>query len=319
MNRAPRRGSGTGWAIAAVLAVAAVSWIGCDSASKWPDPAEQLPGWLYDAPFYAMPQPENDPQALDGGLDGQIPHYYIREPVIPIKRPDTSPAGKTPRLAVFWSNDHGQVWHKAGYFGLDSAYFSFVAPGEGTYGIRFVGPGIEPTRLKDSAAPHRVYHVDTTPPSVIVQVYPAKDFYLPGEAVTLVWSVTDANIDRDGKVAIYLISPPAKVIPMPAPFPLNGSVGIIVPDLAQDGGVRYGVEAVDKAGNIGRGFSFLVRHPAPARWRDGAGADQATAGRPVPRTRPNAHAGGVSYSAEQHRSSPARRGPAAAPEPGPAR
>ncbi|MDD4892337.1 MAG: hypothetical protein PHU85_20635, partial [Phycisphaerae bacterium] len=191
------------------------------------------------------------------------PHYYTREKTVMIKRPDVSPATKTPRLAVYYSNDEGRRWHKAGYFGMDANFFAFVAPEEGTYRIRFVGPGFAPTRLCDSIPPHRVYHVDATPPSAIVQVNPVKPTYQVGDTVTLSWNVTDPNLDPKGTVTIYEVTHPAKV-KISGDYPLNGSVGVVVPPSAADGGVRFGVEATDKAGNIGRGFSFLLQTVAAA-------------------------------------------------------
>ena len=246
---------------AVILLSAGLAWIGCDG-KDWPEPAEQLPGWVYDSPYYYQPQPENELKALDAGLDGQIPHFYTRDIHVPIRRPDSSPAAKTPNLAVFWSDDHGAKWHKAGYFGVDQMFFVFVAPGEGDYEIRFAGPGVDPSRLFESTPPHRVYHVDTTPPNVITQIDPVKPIYQPGETIHLSWTVTDANIDPNAQVVVYQITLPNKVTVIPSKFPLNGSLELTVPDAAAEG-VRYAVEAVDKAGNIGRGCSLLIQSVAP--------------------------------------------------------
>jgi len=267
MGPTMRRRAGVWSILGGMLLVAAAcgsALVGCDTTSEWLQPGEQLPGWIYDAPYYYEPRPQNELKARDAGLDGEIPHYYTRETVVPIRRPDKSPANQTPHLAVFWSNDHGRHWQKAGFFGLDQMFFSFVATGEGAYSIRFAGPGIEPSRLIDSVAPHRVYHVDTTAPGVIVQIFPVKQFYEPGESVNVSWTVSDANIDPQATVAVYQIAMPNRIAPLPAQFPLNGSTGVIVPGAAMEGGVRYAVEATDKAGNVGRGCSFLIQAPAPA-------------------------------------------------------
>lgn len=251
-------------ALGTVGLLLAAATTGCDKKSEWPAPAERLPGWVYDAPFYYEPQPENDLAAKDAGLDGQIPHYYTRELNVPIKRPDASLAfvNKTPHLAVYYSNDHGLNWHRAGYFGLDANFFVFVAPEPGTYSIRFVGPGFAPTRLCDAVPPHRVYHVDNVPPAAIVQINPTRPVYQVGDAITLTWNVSDLNIASDAKVTVYEISHPGRVRELSGDFPLSGSVGVVVPPSAEQGGVRFAVEATDKCGNIGRGFSFLVQAPS---------------------------------------------------------
>lgn len=282
-----RSARATGVVLGLVIA-AGLLLAGCDRKSSWPEPAEQLPAWVYDAPYYFKPQPQNELKIQDYGLDDQIPHYYTRELVFPIQRPSPYPqlvttgpdapdvlSARTPNLAVYWSDDQGRSWHKAGYFGLDQSFFAFVAPGPGDYSIRFAGPGVPPSPLADQVPPHRVYHVDATPPRVIVQVAAAngmvKQFYEPGEKIVVSWDATDQYIDQDkAPVLIYRIIPPATIEPIFGNFTLKGEFEENVPGAAMNGGIRYGVQAVDKAGNIGRGFSFLVQaasviQPEPAR------------------------------------------------------
>ncbi|MCG3180163.1 MAG: hypothetical protein BIFFINMI_02520 [Phycisphaerae bacterium] len=254
------------WLSLAAIAIClpAVSAVlgGCYNEPKqWDAAGEELPEWAYDAPYYYQPSAAADPQATDVGLDGRILHYYLRDPVVLIKRPDVSDGSITPRLGIYWSNDRGRSWHKAGYFGVNQPFFSFAAPGEGDYGVRFFGPGIEPSRVDPNVPPQRIYHVDLTPPAITVQVQPTKDFYRVGEDLTVSWSVSDAWISPDAKVTIYSVTYPATVRVLGDHFPLSGSIAVSVSEMARDGGMQFAVEAADKSGNIGRGFSFWVRTP----------------------------------------------------------
>jgi len=247
----------------ATATVGVVGLAGCDTKSSWPEPAEQLPGWVYDAPFYYQPTAEQEVLAADVAAEEVIPHYYTSQLVVSLKRPDASPANCTPRLAVYYSNDGGCSWHKAGYFGLDQNFFSFVAPCEGTYQVRFVGPGMAPVRQWNCVPPHRVYHIDQTAPCAIVQVAPAKECYSPGEAINLSWRVQDANLDSAAKVTLYEIVSPTKIRVVGTEFGKDDTAGVIVPAEAANG-IRFAVEARDKAGNVGRGYSFLIRTSPPA-------------------------------------------------------
>lgn len=186
-----------------LLTVAGLLAAGCcthekckEQAKRAPDLGETLPEWAFDAPYYFQPPSDVLPQPASRPAAGCPTHYNVNRPVVLVARPENEvDIDLAPRIAVYWTNNNGCVWTRAGYFGLGQALFSFVAGEDGDYGIRFVGPGIRES-LTERTIPHRVYHLDTVVPKVDVELDPDQYEYHTGDAVTVRWTAHDANLDE---------------------------------------------------------------------------------------------------------------------------
>lgn len=162
-----------------------------------PDAGETLPEWAFDAPFYFQPPTEAVPQPTQEPPPDLPGHYYVNQHVFMIDRPENNVrVDRAPRIAVYWTDTSGAVWMRAGYFGLGQSFFAFVAGDDGDYGIRFVGPGIRES-LTPQTVPHRIYHVDTRPPVVKLQVEPDVTLAQPEDMLTVTWTINDANLAAD--------------------------------------------------------------------------------------------------------------------------
>ncbi|MFA6134740.1 MAG: hypothetical protein WC869_12060 [Phycisphaerae bacterium] len=252
----------------ALIAVAAM--VGCtqvDENPKWA-PQAQMPSWTYDAPFYYRPS-EDLPVAET--LSG-LPVYYTNETSVFIRHPDNTQLNGVPRMGVWYSNDDGNSWNRAGFFGVEQTHFLFEAPGDARYWIRFAGPGqnVSDTRAPDS--PNRIYVVDRKGPTIELSVVPpawddeekkVPHIYKIGQTITLYWGVQDTNLAPG---TIRLGTGFAKF-----PYTLNwsrfpnalsdsDSMRVEIPaEAAKQGGIRFRLEAVDKAGNIGIGMTDVLR------------------------------------------------------------
>jgi len=162
-----------------------------------PDPGETLPEWAFDAPYYFHPPSDAVPKPAGPVVADYPTHYFVNCRVFPIDRPENEVLlDRAPRIAVWWTNTAGCLWNRAGCFGLGQSHFQFFAGDDGAYGIRFVGPGIRES-LTEQTVPHRIYHVDTAPPYVMVRVGPEQPVYHPGEPVVVHWDVNDPNLDPE--------------------------------------------------------------------------------------------------------------------------
>ncbi len=252
------------------LALTAAMLAGCTLQDENPDwaPKQDLPGWTYDAPFYYRPTEELKVSEIVG--DG-IPVYYSRLKGVFIRHPGGYQVGASPRICVMSSVDEGENWCKEGYYGVEQSHFLMQAENDGRYWIRFVGPGQGVTKVPPGM-PHRIYVVDTTPPNVMIDISPEpwKDkektepyVYKPGEEVTIYWSVRDANLAADTiKLQTCFARFPNNLVwsEFPTAMPAQGERKITIPDEAvQDGGLRFRVEATDKAGNVGFGITPILQ------------------------------------------------------------
>ncbi len=253
-------------------------------ASMPPDLAETLPEWAFDAPYYFRPSPDAVPREASQPNADLPQHYYVRERVFMIERPNNDvPASRVPRVAVWWTNTNGGQWTRAGYFGLGQTHFPFVGGDDGDYAIRFVGPGIKES-LTEETIPHRIYHLDTVPPCVKVVVEPDHPIYESNELVWVHWAVDDPNLDKKSvRLAIcwswenpdlmeYRLSPnyppntPEEMEkaasrfwkPFKPAFDTDSVLAYTIPEYAAGEAFQFQVRAKDRAGNYGVGYSKVI-------------------------------------------------------------
>ncbi len=253
------------WIIAVLLLLA-----GCTQVDENPkfNPSAELPSWVYDAPFYY--QPSQDLPAVETIGDG-IGVYYTGEKTFFVRHPGGYQIDGVPRVGVYYSTDQGQTWLKAGYFGVEQTYFNFLAKEEGSYWVRFVGPG-QGLAECPPGVPHRIYVVDRTRPTAVLSITPPiwedeknriPHVYQVGQNIRLDWGVSDRNLDPNTiKLGICFADFPHNVVWSTLPDTMTESGSIMVelpPEAAQHGGIRFRLEARDKAGNIGVALTEPLR------------------------------------------------------------
>lgn len=241
-------------------------------AKAKPEPSAWYPEWAYDAPYYFKPATEGELRAMPGNRPDDAAHFYTNKPLIEIARPQNGViAERIPRVGVYWTDTNGYYWQLAGYFGIGQTHFALPVKGDGDYGIRFVGPGL-PASKTNPSPPHRVYHVDMTPPKMTVDVSPERQWYAVGEIVTVNWTATDPNLvekpvrvavcwDAEGPILEAKASarPNARWQMLPAQFERDGTVAYTIPSDAMGQAVRIQVIATDRAGNVGKAQAALMQ------------------------------------------------------------
>ncbi len=258
------------------LILAGAVLVGCtqpDENPKW-NPQADLPDWTYDAPMYY--RPSEDLPVVETIGEG-IPVYYTRQESFFIRHPGGYQVNGDPRMAVWYSTDAGANWVKSGYYGVEQTHFLFRAKEDGAYWIRFVGPGQGSSDMP-AEAPHRIYIVDRNPPAVVVTVTPppwedekktVPHVYKVGDTVNVSWGVSDKNLaPATVRLSTFFAKFPQNFLwgRFPQELPDAGSEPIqIPPEAARDGGLKFRVEAADKAGNLAVAFSeTLAVAPATA-------------------------------------------------------
>lgn len=257
-----------------VLSISA-SVAGCTLSDENPawNPRAEYPPWTYDAPFYYRPT-EDLKVAETIGED--IGVYFTGEDCFFIRHPAGCQASGVPRVAVWCSRDQGKQWDRYGYFGVEQSHFLFKADADGRYWIRFVGPGQGVCEVPPGR-PHRIYVVDTKPPHVTVTVTPSPaekqadehderntfpGGYRVGERVVLKWAVSDENLAAGTvKLGTCFAKFPHNLVwnRFPQSLPASGKMNVdIPPEAVMDGGLRFRVEATDKAGNTAAAFTPVL-------------------------------------------------------------
>jgi hypothetical protein len=233
---------------------------GSDKNKKTPtDPGNQNPAWAYDAPSYMRPAAELTAEAKSKPADPL--HFFTREKVVSIRRPGGYNPENAPRVAVYWTDSNGFRWNKAGYFGREQTFFSFHVEEDGDYGIRFVGPGQEPAN-ETPAYPELVYHVDTAPPDVEISIEPAQSWYTPGQSVTVSWQARDYHLIENPVSILMLLDLTAnnpKPIEIKRGLSDEGTFTYEIPAETVDHEIRFRVEALDRAANVGLATSFALQ------------------------------------------------------------
>ena len=241
---------------------------GCTAGNKAPASSLQdgYPSWMYDAPFYQRPSQDLPPQETLYG----IPIYHSPSDYFFIRHPAGSQAAGEPRVGIWYSTDHGQVWERAGFFGVEQSHFLFQAESESRYWIRFTGLAKE-TAPPPSDMPHRIYIVDRQRPRVALKVTPSpwqdKGKKLPrqfstGQNVVLRWLIRDRRLDQNsGKLQLCFAKSPdeASWLTVPEKIKFSGTMTIEIPEeAASDGELRFRLSTRDLAGNTGTAVSDVL-------------------------------------------------------------
>jgi len=223
------------------------------------DPPETYPEWAYDTAAYMKPAEDLKPEPRVRPSDPL--HYFTNKRVVMIRQPSGYTPEEVPRVAVWWTDDNGFHWQKAGYFGRQQSYFPFEAKDDGDYGIRFVGPGQAPAEPV-GPEPERVYHVDTALPEVDVRIEPEQTWYRVGEAVKVFWRAGDAHL-VENPVRIGVLSDfsagKGGMEELQRELVDEGSITYKIPSEALDHELRIRVDATDRAGNVGIAVSHALQ------------------------------------------------------------
>ena len=223
------------------------------------DPPNTYPEWAYDATNYVQPPQELTPEPKVNPNDPL--HYFTRDKVVLIRKPEGYTPEEIPRVGIWYTDNNGFHWNKAGYFGRGQTFFPFEAPEDGDYGIRFVGPGQDPA-LHSLPYPERVYHVDTILPEVQVTVEPEKTWYNVGETVTISWKAEDYHLIeypvRIGRLLDFTADG-VNALELQRDLADEGQITYTIPEDALDHEMRFRVDALDRAGNLGVGISFALQ------------------------------------------------------------
>ena len=224
-------------------------------------PGTDYPEWAYDKREYK--EPAEEPIPYYKGTDGEPDIYRSQQRLVFIKRPHTPDIREVPRPAVYVTSDEGQKWEKMGYFGLEQRYFALAVKEDGDYGICIVGKdlrSVAPGNLKIQL----IYEIDSTTPSVDLQVLPEKGPYLVGQAVVLKWTITDAHVGAlPGELySRYVIgSRTSQWTRRQVGLAPSGSIAVT---LDQPAGSQFRVKAIDEFGNVGLGHTPLLELEAYA-------------------------------------------------------
>ncbi len=251
-----------------LLLLSAVFLAGCevtDANTDW-DPQADLPAWAYDSPYYY--RPSEDLEMLET-IGENIGVYYTNDEYFFIRHPSGYQLTAGPRVGLWSSSDAGENWEKGGFFGIEQTHFLYKADDDGKYWIRFVGPG-QGRSTVPPGQPHRIYVVDTHAPTVNISVEPPPvtidaegnevvHLYSAGETVTLYWGIGDQNLDIDSiQLGVAFADFPNNVVwsRWPEAVGESGSMQVEIPQEAvKQGGLKFRMEARDKAGNIGAAFT----------------------------------------------------------------
>jgi len=253
------------------LVLAAAFAAGCTQVDENPawNPQVDYPDWTYDAPFYY--RPTEDLQVAETIGQG-IPVYYSRNDSFFIRHPGGCQVNGEPRVVVWSSSHQGKDWTKAGCFGVEQSHFLFKADADGPQWVRFVGPGQGISQVPPGM-PHRIYVVDTKMPEIALTITPGPwtdeenkvpYVYRVGETVTLHWAVRDANLAAGTiKLGTCFAKFPHNLVwsQFPKPMPPTGSIKKveIPPEAVRDGGMRFRMEAADRAGNVGMAMTEVLQ------------------------------------------------------------
>ncbi len=223
------------------------------------DPPNTYHEWAYDAPQYMKPAQELTPEPKV--KPGDPLHYFTKDKVVMIRRPEGYTPEETPRVAIWWTDNNGFHWNKAGYFGRQQSFFPFEVKDDGDYGIRFVGPGQEPA-LHSLPLPERVYHVDTALPEVEVTIEPEQSWYHVGDTVTISWKASDYHlIEYPVRVGMLtdFTGDDQQAVELQRDLADEGSITYTLPQETLDHEIRFRVDALDRAANLGIAISFALQ------------------------------------------------------------
>ncbi len=223
------------------------------------DPQETYPAWAYDQPEYA--KPIDDLQPAPRAMPNDPLHYFTNNRMVMVRQPGGYNAEEIPRVAIWWTDDNGYHWHKAGFFGRSQTHFPLITKEDGDFGVRFVGPG-QPPAEHTVAYPERMYHVDTALPEVEVWVSPEQTWYNAGDLVTISWRATDSHlVEFPVRIGMLMdfTADDHRMIELQRDLADEGSFTYKIPADAVDHEIWFRVEATDRAENVGLAYSFALQ------------------------------------------------------------
>lgn len=223
------------------------------------DPETQYPGWAYDEPEYVKPAGALTPEPRV--KKGDPLHYFTNKTIVPVRQPSGYVPEEIPRIAIWWTDNNGFHWHKAGHFGRQQSFFPFEVEEDGDYGVRFVGPGQE-AAMHALAYPERVYHVDTVVPEVEITIDPEQSWYYPGQTITIAWRAADYHL-TELPVCIGMLmdftADEHETIELQRDLADEGTIVYHIPADTLDHEIRFRADAEDRAGNLGIAFSYALQ------------------------------------------------------------
>ncbi len=253
-----------------LVLAAGVICTGCVQSDENPhwSPQADYPEWTYDAPFYYRPSQELQVAEIIGQ---GIPIYYVNSPYFFVVHPGGYQVIGEPRVAVWHSEQDGKEWRRAGFYGVEQTHFLFRAEHDGPHWIRFVGPGQGNSKVPPGT-PHRIYVVDTARPGIELTIDPPPwmdeekkepRFYEVGQLVMLRWKVSELHLAKDSiRLGTCFAEFPNNLIWSQFPMALasEGEIRVEIPaEATADGGMRFRMEAADKAGNVGMAMTEVLQ------------------------------------------------------------
>ncbi len=204
---------------------------------------------------------EYEPQPLPRTQPGDPLHYFTNRTLVIIRRPVADGIDDAQTLALWWTDNNGFHWNKAGTFERGQKLFPFRAPRDGDFGVRFVQIDRE-LQQPGEARVQRVYHVDTTLPEVSVRVRPEQQWYARGDEMNIAWHADDYHLVA-GQVRIGalldLTAEQQECIELRGGLEPEGEISFVIPDEFAGHEFTIRVEAVDLAGNLGVAYSHAMR------------------------------------------------------------
>lgn len=220
---------------------------------------ETYPAWAY-SDSKLEPRPDGQkPTTI--ARDTEPVQYYTNQRVVMVRQPTGYPADEIPEVAVWWTDNGGLHWHKAGYFGRGQSFFPLKVSNDGTYGVRFVGP-YQPAATYGPSSPERLYCVDTIAPEVEVRLNPEQARYHVGDAVSIVWRANDPNLmESPVRIAMMMDLSTAqnRAADLQRDLPGEGTLTHVFSRDAAGREAWFRVEAEDRAGNVGIAYSFALQ------------------------------------------------------------
>ena len=237
------------------------------------DPPNSYPEWAYDAPDYVKPAANLPPEPRVREKDPL--HYFTNKKTVMVRRPSGYKPAEVPRVAIWYTDNNGFDWSRAGYFGRDQTYFPLLVEADGDYGVRFAGPG-QMSALEALPTPVRVYHVDTAAPEIEVVVAPKQTWYHVGQDVTVSWDASDYHlVPRPVRLGVLadFASNDGPSIELSRDLEQSGSMTYTIPADMLGYSIRFRADALDRAGNLGLAYShgLQVIDPSVVWTSDDAG------------------------------------------------
>ena len=234
--------------------------IGCTPDRPF-QPGTDYPEWGFDKPAYY--EPAQEPVPFVKGTNGEPDIYYTAQRMVFIKRPDYPDLREAPRPAVFTTKDNGQSWKKEGHFGLGEPYFGLLLPDEdGNYGVCVIGihrSDLAPANLQIQ----QVYVLDSQAPVVEITLDPEEGPYWTGQNIRLSWQITDDHLGpQPATLCSRIVDPdrPSVWRDQKDHLDASGQINVTVEQLpATAKGFQFRVEAIDQMGNIGVGYTRLLK------------------------------------------------------------